>query len=66
MDQEVILALLSFAGTLAGSLAGIFATQRLSNYRIEQLEKKVDRHNHLIERVYRLESEVDAMRENHS
>ena len=52
MDQEVILALLSFAGTLAGSLAGIFATQRLSNYRIEQLEKKVDSLENRLNKIY--------------
>ena len=40
MSEQIILALLSFAGTLIGTLAGIFATSRLSNYRIEQLEKK--------------------------
>ncbi|WP_294908451.1 hypothetical protein [uncultured Ruminococcus sp.] len=43
MNEQIILALLSFAGTLIGTLAGIFATSRLSNYRIEQLEKKVDK-----------------------
>lgn len=55
MSDQVILAALSFAGTLLGSLAGIFAASRLSNYRIEQLEKKVDKHNNLIERVYLIE-----------
>lgn len=49
------MALISFSGTLAGSLAGIYATSRLSNYRIQQLEKKVDKHNNLIERVYKIE-----------
>ncbi len=55
LTEQIILALLSFAGTLLGSLAGVFATSRLSNYRIEQLEKKVDKHNNLIERVYIIE-----------
>ena len=55
MTEQIILAVLSFAGTLFGSLAGIFATSKLSNYRIEQLEKKVDKHNNLIERVYLIE-----------
>lgn len=55
MTEQIILALLSFAGTLVGSLAGVCATSRLSNYRIEQLEKKVDKHNNLIERVYLIE-----------
>lgn len=55
MNEQIIVALLSFAGTLVGALAGVMATSRLSNYRIEQLEKKVDKHNNLIERVYLIE-----------
>jgi hypothetical protein len=55
LTNEIILALISFAGTLIGTFSGIYATSRLSNYRIEQLEKKVDKHNNLIERVFHLE-----------
>ena len=55
MTEQIILALLSFVGTLVGTLAGVCATSKLSNYRIEQLEKKVDKHNNLIERVYLIE-----------
>lgn len=62
MDENVIVALLSLIGTLGGTLGGILATSRLSNYRIEQLEKKVDKHNSLIERTFRLE-ETNALLE---
>lgn len=55
MSEQIIIALFSFAGTLVGALAGVITTARLLNYRIEQLEKKVDKHNNLIERVYRIE-----------
>ena len=55
LTDQILIALISFAGTLAGSLAGIFTASRLSNYRIEQLEKKVDKHNNLVERVYLIE-----------
>lgn len=41
MTDQILIALISFAGTLAGSLAGIFTASRLSNYRIEQLEKRL-------------------------
>ena len=58
MTDQILIALISFAGTLAGSLAGIFTASRLSNYRIEQLEKKVDKHNHLVERMYEIEKTV--------
>lgn len=55
MDDVILVALISFAGTVLGSLFGIIAANKLSNYRIEQLEKKVEKHNNLIERVYELE-----------
>ena len=55
MSEQIIIALFSFAGTLVGALAGVITTARLLKYRIEQLEKKVDKHNNLIERVYRIE-----------
>lgn len=56
MVSEIIVAVCSLLGTAAGSFGGM----RLMSYRIEQLEKRVDKHNHVIERVYRLE-EKDAI-----
>lgn len=55
MSETIIVALLSLAGTLAGSLLGILAANKLVVYRIEQLEKKVEKHNQVVERVYSLE-----------
>lgn len=55
MSDTIIVGLISLVGTIIGTLGGIMASGKLSNYRIEQLEKKVDKHNNLIERVYRLE-----------
>lgn len=55
MRETVLVAILSLAGTLIGSLSGILAANKLSNYRIEQLEKRVEKHNNVIERVYKLE-----------
>ena len=55
MSEVVIVAILSLIGTLIGSLTGILTANKLTNYRIEQLEKKVEKHNHVIERVYELE-----------
>lgn len=45
MTNEVIVGLLSLSGTLCGTFAGILTSTKLSNYRIEQLEKKVEKHN---------------------
>lgn len=55
MTDTIIVAILSLVGTLGGSLCGILTANKLTNYRIEQLEKKVEKHNSVIERVYELE-----------
>ena len=61
MSEEVLVALIGLGGSGLGSLLGIIATSRLTQYRLEQLEKKVQAHNHLVERTYHLE-EQDAVR----
>lgn len=63
MNETVIIAILSFLGTLAGTLGGILAANKLTNYRIEQLEKKVEKHNNVIERVYNLEKQEAVIEE---
>lgn len=55
MSETVTVAIISFLGTLLGTLGGIAASAKLTVYRIEQLEKKVEKHNNLIERVFKLE-----------
>ncbi len=62
MNETLLVALLSFAGTLIGTLGGILAANRLTNYRIERLEKQVEKHNQVIDRVYKLE-QADAVEE---
>lgn len=63
MSEVVIVAILSLIGTLIGSLTGILTANKLTNYRIEQLEKKVEKHNNVIERVYKLEKEEAVIQE---
>lgn len=58
MTDTIIVALLGFAGTVVGSGLGIIAAQRLTLYRLEQLEKKVQAHNNLVERTFILEGQV--------
>ena len=59
MSDTIIVAMLSFAGTCIGSLAGI----SLIKYRIEQLEKKVEKHNNVMERTFKLEEDVMYLKE---
>ena len=63
MSETIIVALLSLLGSLGGTLGGIALNSKLSNYRIEQLEKKVDKHNNIIERTYKLEDNDKLLEE---
>lgn len=49
---------MSLVGTLAGTFGGILVSSKLINYRIEQLEKKQDQVNNVIERTYKLEGQM--------
>lgn len=62
MSEAIIVAMLSLVGTLIGSFGGILAANKLTNYRIKKLEEKVEKHNQVVERVYRLES-LEAVNE---
>ena len=55
MPSEIIVGILSLLGTLIGSITAILVSNKLTVYRIDQLEGKVNKHNNLIERTYRLE-----------
>ena len=55
MDSEILLALISLAGAAIGTFGGILVSNRLTVYRVSQLEKKMDKHNCMLERVYGLE-----------
>lgn len=59
MSDAVIVALLGFAGTMAGSLLGILTAQKLTRYRLSQLEEKVNKLGSIIERTFRLEGRMD-------
>lgn len=60
MEPEIVVALLSALGTLIGSLGGILASNRMTNYRLVQLEKKVEKHNNLVERMTKVEDSVKS------
>lgn len=60
MDSSIIVAILALVGTLTGSLAGILTANKLTNYRINELEQKVEKHNAVVERVALLEQSVNA------
>ncbi len=61
--ENIIIALIGFAGSSIGAIIGIFVNTKLITYRIEQLEAKVNKHNNLIERTYELEKEEELTKE---
>ena len=63
MSENVTIAVITLIGSGLGSLLGILASTKLTNYRIEQLEKKVDKHNSVIDRTYKLEQNFCLMDE---
>ncbi len=63
MNETIIVSLISLIGTLGGTLGGILVSNKLTTYRIEQLEKKVETHNKVIDRVYELEKRDEVEKE---
>lgn len=58
ISNEVIVALVSMTGTLLGSFGGIVASSKLTTYRLEKLEEKVDKHNSFAERMPVVEEQI--------
>lgn len=63
MSDTVIVAIISFLGTLLGAYIANRKSAAIMEYRLEQLEKKVDKHNTVIERTYALEKRADVFDE---
>ena len=55
--------MIGLAGSAIGTFGGILVANKLTIYRLEQLEKKVDKHNNLVERMYGLEEQVAVIEE---
>lgn len=63
MSDAIVVALIGLLGSGIGSLFGVLVSSKLTQYRLEQLEKKVQAHNNLIERTYRLEERTELQEE---
>ncbi len=61
MNDVVIVALIGALGSALGSIFGIIASSKLTQYRLSQLEEKVDKHNSIVERTYVLEGTVKEL-----
>ena len=63
IEPSVLVALLSLAGTLIGTLGGILVSSKLTNYRLQQLENKVDKHNGFAEKIPVLQEQIRGLTE---
>jgi len=61
MTETIIVALIAFAGTFGGSLFAHRRTTALIAYRLEQLEKKVDKHNNFAGRLPVVEEQIKVI-----
>ncbi len=61
IDPTIIVALISLAGTLIGSLVGILVSAKLTAYRLEQLEKRVAEHNNFARRMPVIEEQIKVI-----
>ena len=61
IEPSVLVALLSLAGTLIGTLGGILVSSKLTNFRLEQLENKVDKHNGFAEKIPVLQEQIRGL-----
>ena len=61
MNPEVLHALISAISVVLSGLISAIVSNKLMRYRIEQLEKKVDKHNSIIDRTYHLEAQVEVI-----
>ena len=59
MSDSIVVALIGLAGSGLGSILGVLVSSKLTIYRVEQLEKQVEKHNNLIERTYKLEERTE-------
>lgn len=63
MSETIVVALIGLAGSGLGSVLGILVSSKLTQYRLEQLEKKVQAHNNLIDRMYQVEERTELQEE---
>lgn len=61
MSAEIVVALIGLGGSAIGSLIGIFANSKIIDYRLGAIERKLDEHNQLIDRMYKAEKKIEVL-----
>lgn len=61
MSDTIIVAILSLIGTSVGSILSVLTASKLTSYKIDELQKQVEKHNSVIERTYHLEQRATVV-----
>ena len=61
--ETIIVAIITLIGTIGSGILSAVISNNLIKYRVEQLEKKVDKHNNLIDRMYKAETNIEVIQE---
>lgn len=61
MSAEIVVALIGLGGSAIGSLIGILCNSKLIDYRLGEIERKLDEHNKLVDRMYKAEKRLDVL-----
>ncbi len=61
ITDSIIVAAIALLGTCAGSFGGIVTASKLTNFRLQKLEEKVDKHNHFAERIPVAEEKIKVL-----
>lgn len=62
MNEQIVVALVAFLGTTIGTFGGILASSKLTNFRLEQLEMKVDKHNNFATKIPLIQGEIEDVK----
>lgn len=63
MSDAIIVAILSLVGTAIGSVVSVMTANRLTNYKIDALQKQVEKHNQVLERTFHIEQQIAVIDE---
>ena len=61
--ETIIVAIITLIGTIGSGVLSAIISNNLMKYRVQQLEKKVDKHNNLIDRMYKAETNIKLIQE---
>ena len=61
--ETIIVAIITLVGTIRSGVLSAVISNNLIKYRVEQLKRKVDKHNNLIDRMYKVESNIKLIQE---